>query len=311
MRLRDIQIILTENAGKIILTPKDISNDPQNKKFTNLQSFNRALRNIKATGLFPALVNEIENFESLTLVQTDDVVIPKNKAQKITQLTSKLGNQLNVFKSAITDVLPDQQENSLSLKLPKIQTLQELSEISDSLNKIFDQLLVNDEIQGSASLQNFDTGSEWLEIVFDPYKAVGLVTAMVYSYIWLKRELIKNDELVEVARNRRISNDLYQSLADELKKQTNTQFEAMIKENAQKAGIDSNNHEYFERYKFCVTEIGKLIDRGLQFFPSSKSPNEIKSTLPDFTKSINNMLPEALKLEESPQTQTPPEETEH
>ena len=123
-----------------------------------------------------------------------------------------------------------------------------------------------------------------------------MVTSMVYACVWLKREHLKNIESLEVIRNRKIGNDLYEKLGETLLENTNILFDKMVKEEINKAGISNNDHEYFKRFKYCVDETNKLIDKGLQFFPASKSPDEVKVNFPDFTKAIKDMLPEVLKL---------------
>ena len=77
-------------------------------------------------------------------------------------------------------------------------------------------------------------------------------------------------------------------------------FDKKIKENMLTADIEEEDNEYFERYKYCMSELSKLVESGMQFFPSSKSPDEIKTTLPDFSqKNIKDMLPESLKITNS------------
>lgn len=216
---------------------------------------------------------------------------------------------MGVFDSVIQQVLQEQNENSLSIRLPDTRSLAELSDIFSKLDKIFNQLLVNEKIQGEATLQNFDTGSEWIEILFDSVKAAYIISTLAYIVILMKREEIKNQELLEVVRNRRITNDLIEKLSQQTLAQSSKLINAKMSEFIQEAGIDKEDNEYLERYKLCVSILNELIDKGLKFFSSTKSPNAIKSVLPDFSKDdIKEMLPEILKIQSSDQEKGPENE---
>ena len=87
-----------------------------------------------------------------------------------------------------------------------------------------------------------------------------------------------------------------------------TLLENDVKTVMHNAGAPEEDKEYFERIKYCVSEMNSLIDKGLQFFPASKSPNEVKSIFPDFSKSgFDKMLP---KLQEIPEKASPIEDEE-
>ena len=127
--------------------------------------------------------------------------------------------------------------------------------------------------------------------------------------ILVKREEIKNQELLEVVRNRKITNDLIERLSEEMLAQSSKLIDDKMSEFIQEAGVDKKDNEYFERYKNCVSILTELIDKGLKFFPSTKSPNDIKSILPDFSKDdIKEMLPEILKIQSSDQEKGPENE---
>ena len=92
---------------------------------------------------------------------------------------------------------------------------------------------------------------------------------------------------------------MLENLNEQLSSNLKTLLENDIRSVMQRAGAPEDDQDYFERIKYCITEITSLIDKGLQFFPASKSPNEIKSIFPDFSKSgFDEMLP---KLEEIPE----------
>ncbi|MCI5225173.1 MAG: hypothetical protein D3918_00600 [Candidatus Electrothrix sp. AX2] len=297
MRLRDIISVFSEYFDDIALVASPV--DTNNKQVSGLPRFRLALQLFEDTGAFAQEIEAIKEFKAIFLTTEDTVSLHAKECDRLVGLTNQLRNKANTAHLVLQAILHPQDLNSLSLKLPKINSLKDLSDISIKLDKIFDQLLVNDFVKGKTQLQNFDTGSEWLELVFNSTKAAGLVASVVYTALILKREHIKNQELLEVVRNRKIANDLYENLSNDLLEKHKKLLEDQVKEIAADAGADENDHEYLERIKFCIDELNQLIDKGLKFFPSSKSPSEVQSKLPDFSKNtIEEMLPDVKKLPE-------------
>ena len=309
MRLRDIVNVIDENIDALQHQLLSIPSDPNQLRLDNVFNIRKSVERISGTGVFDLEIIQIKEFETLLLSNTDSIILPKREATELSNSLLALVNRMNVFNSVVIEVLPEQNENSLSIRLPDTRSLAELSDIFSKLDKIFNQLLVNERIKGGATLQNFDTGSEWIEILFNSVKAVYLISTLAYIVIFIKREEIKNQELLEVVRNRKITNDLIERLSEEMLAQSSKLIDDKMSEFIQEAGIDKKDNEYFERYKNCVSILTELIDKGLKFFPSTKSPNDIKSILPDFSKDdIKEMLPEILKIQSSDQEKGPENE---
>jgi len=297
MRLRDIVNVIDVNMNVLQHRLVAIASDSNQLRLDNVFNIRNSVERISGTGAFDAEIIQIKKFETFLFSNTDSIILPKHEATELSNFIIRLANKMGVFNSVVKQVLPEQNENSLSIRLPDTLRLAELSDIFSKLDKIFNQLLVNEKIQGEATLQNFDTGSEWIEILFDSVKAVFIISTLAYTAILVKREEIKNQELLEVVRNRKITNDLIERLSQEILAQSNKLINAKMSEFIQEVGIDKKDNEYLERYKHCVSILTELIDKGLKFFPSTKSPNDIKSVLPDFSKDdIKEMLPEILKI---------------
>lgn len=298
MRLRDIVNVIDENIDGLDHRLAKIATDSNQLRLDNVFNIRNSVERISGTGAFDSEIGQIKEFETLLFSNTDSIILPKPEANELSNTIIRLVNRMGVFNSVAKQILPEQNENSLSIRLPDTPRLAELSDIFSKLDKIFNQLLVNEKIQGEATLQNFDTGSEWIEILFNSVKAVFIISTLAYTVILVKREEIKNQELLEVVRNRRITNDLIERLSQEILAQSNKLINAKMSEFIQEVGIDKKDNEYLERYKHCVSILTELIDKGLKFFPSTKSPNDIKSVLPDFSKDdIKEMLPEILKIQ--------------
>lgn len=315
MRLRDILAVFSRYSKDIILIESGIANDSNNSRIEGISRFRIAIQQIENTGAFKKELEDIKNINKTIFVTYDDsIALSKDISRKLVSLSTQLQNKLNISASVLSAILPPQDQNSISIKLPTINGLTDLSDISRRLDKVFNQLLANDFVDGKVTLQNFDTGSKWFEIVFNTTKAASVFVSVIYAAIFLHGEYIKNQEAIEVVRNRKITNDLYENysnkLLDIMEEERKKQLDKQAKKISKEAGADENDNEYNQMVKLCITEIDELVKSGIKFFPSSTSPSEIKRIFPDFSKnSIEEMLPEVKRLPEKTSESTTTEES--
>lgn len=302
MRLRDIQNSINENIDNLIVGKKTINKDNQNLKIDGLGKFKTSFKKMEYIKIFEEDIKQLRETEAIFLTNEDSISLPTNEANTFVARLNNFKNKLTTFNEGISSIIPTQSENSISIKLPKINDLKELIDTSAKLDKIFNQLLVNHYDSSEAKLQNFDTGSEWYEIVFTSTTGLWLFTKVIHAVILIQRESIKNKDLEENVRLKSITNNAYENILSQMreltKKDINDVKEKEIEEILSKVGTTKEeDNEYYNRVKFAIDETSKLIDKGMQFFPSSTATQEVKDTLPDFTKDLENMLPELKKIE--------------
>ncbi|NOQ31972.1 MAG: hypothetical protein GQ570_12710 [Helicobacteraceae bacterium] len=301
MRLRDIQNRINENINNLIVGKKSITKDNQNLKIDGLSQFKISFIKIEDIKIFEKDIKELRETEAIFLTNESSISLPTNEANTFVARLNSFKIKLTTFGEGISSIIPIQSENSISIKLPKINDLKELVDTSMKLDTIFNQLLVNDYETSEAKLQNFDTGSEWYEILFTSATGLWLFTKVIHAVILLQREYIKNKDMQENVRLESITNHAYETILSQMqelaKQEINNIKDEQAEEILSKVGTTKKeNNDYFNRVKHVIDETSKLIDKGMVFFPSSTATQEVKDTLPDFTKDLENMLPELKKL---------------
>lgn len=301
MRLRDIQIRINENLNNLVVGNKPINKDNQNLKVDGLHKFKSSFEKIEYIKIFVDDIKQPRETEAIFLTSEDSISLPINEAKTFASRLNNFKVKLTAFNQGIKSIIPAQDENSISIKLPKINDLKELVEISAKLDKVFNQLLVNDYESSEAKLQNFDTGTEWYEIVFTAEIGLLIFTQVIYAVILLKREHIKNKDIQENVRLKSITNNAYEKVLSQMLELSELEIsnlkDTQANEILSKVGTTKEkDNEYFNRVKFAIDETSKLVDKGMEFFPSSTSTQDVKNMLPDFTKDLINMLPELKKL---------------
>lgn len=302
MRLRDIKSIIDKYNNSLKLQLENIPNDGSNHRIKEIRMFQKALKAIEKTELFKNDIEEIKKTEALIFSTDLSIVLPRTETSRVIPKISNLVTKLVNFSEGISYVLPEQSENSISIKLPKTNNLKELIETSNRLDKIFNQLLSNSYVNEKVDLQNFDTGSEWIEIAFKTATGLWMFTKIVHAVILIERELLKNKDLKENIRLKTITNNGYENMLKQLDELTKHDIEIIknkeIEEIMNKVGASKEkDNEYYERIKFSIDETRKLIDKGMQFFPSSVATQDVKDTLPDFTKDLEHMIPNIGQIE--------------
>lgn len=301
MRLRDIQSRINENINDLVIGKRSINKDNQNFIVDGLDKFKISFKEIEYIKIFKEDIEQLRETKAIFLANEDTISLPTNEANTFVSKLNNFKNKLTTFNEGISSVIPNQSENSISIKLPKINDLKELVEVSNKLDKIFNQLLVNNYESSEAKLQNFDTGTEWYEIFFTTATGLWLFTKVIHSVILLQRESIKNKDIQENVRLKSITNNAYEDLLSQMKELSKNEIDSIkdeqINEILSKVGTtQKDDNEYFNRVKFAIDETSKLIDKGMEFFPASTATQDVKDMLPDFTKDLKNMLAELKKL---------------
>jgi len=301
MRLRDIQNILEVTISDIKISISGIGGDPNNMRIGDLVDFRRAIDTLRKTNIFEKNLSQISQFQSVLESAEDLLVFPKIDSQKLLGHVNALKQKAIGINEALSELLPIQSDKTLSIKLPPIKDFSQLSKISERLDKLFDQLFSPISLKGKIEVQNFDTGSEWVEVVFESTKALSILASVAFAAIHIKRERLKNDNLREDIRRKNLSNNLYETLSKELDSELKSNLSQNAIEIAKEACDNPPDHEYTERVKYCINEMKDLVDSGMRLFLTKDAEPGIQSRFPDFSKPlIEQMIPEIKKIEKGP-----------
>lgn len=164
MRLRDMKYMLDKYNSQIAIK---VSNSGHKKMITGLQKSLNAINELSCLGF---LDDDIKRFESLGNIYhlrspEDKVEVESIISTQIVSYINIVKEKLNGFITLIDKSVSKQDKNTVSVKLPNFNTLDELEKFTKKLNKAFQSGITNKEIDGQFNLQGFDTGSMWMEIL--------------------------------------------------------------------------------------------------------------------------------------------------
>lgn len=167
MRLRDLKQLLLDNIEKLEFEYKNIS--IREVEISGFQKAVNAVNNLKDLKFLDDEINELTQLENIYYDKSihDRIKVDSDSFNSFHDLIKDIKIKCTAVLEAIDQAIPDQQSHSISVKLPDYKNLDQLSKFFSKLNKSLEQAIVNDKIKGSVTIQNFDSGSLWVELLLD------------------------------------------------------------------------------------------------------------------------------------------------
>ena len=189
------------------------------------------------------------------------------------------------FSTVLLKTVPEEDLDSINIKLPEVNDFDELSKVSREIHLGLTQIIFNDEIKGQTKIVSVENGSIWLNVLVGS-TAVGVIASLVWSSAVIYKKIQEGKLLEQQVRGLKVKND---SLEDILKAQK-AETELMISAEAQH--IDSEHFkekapENIERIKNSITTFADLIGRGAEIHPALVAPESVSNLFPDPTKLVN------------------------
>jgi hypothetical protein len=301
MRLRDIENLVETNLPFLKITQEGNTQGGVLCKTKELRQCIAALDNLERYPLFSSSVRDLKKIPGIVTfisshITANNFELTHSSFNSFNEKIEGIISTATQVKRLLNLLLPPQETDSVSILLPSLQTVGDLSSLAAKLQKVFDQLLSHEKTQGEVKLSGFDTGSMWIELVFVG-AALKMFAWVVRTVILIKREEMLNQQLLDSIKARKVQTEMINSLASDLKEQAEMLNREQISQIMRDLDITENGHEYSERLRYCVSAVRELIETGIQVYPSLTSSKETKDDFPDFSKPLEYMLPERKKID--------------
>ena len=303
MRLRDYQYLLDQCINLLNNLSGQIIRNNSNRGMQNdfkvigLKSFNKAIKLLREHHLFENKLKELDAIKYIDRA-SDDIVILQNEYNNLKSIRDNIITQAQNLKATIDNILPEEDDNSLNLKIPEdISTISELNDFISNLDLIFH---IYKEFNCEVNFKGVETGSSWITVL------IGTALAAKPCINFLFDIAKKGLEL----RNLKLDGDRKILEIEELKGKLEEQdFQKVI--NARKAENEekydqlkykyaeesisvlktlkdnlSNENEVIEKAKMAIEKIGELIDNGMEVKLAYNASEEIKTILAQYNEKL-------------------------
>ena len=251
-------------------------------KITNLNSLRLVINNFHELGILEEYVSVLKSSPIFT-TGNNEMNILNSEGQPIIRNLTTLKALSEHLLNTLTRTLPEENQNSINIKLPEVKDFDELSTVSREIHIALSQVLFNDDIKGETKIVSVENGSIWFNVFVGP-TALSVVASLAWAAAVIYKKIQEGKLLAQQVRSLSVKNE---SLEDILKAQK-AETELMI--NAEAAHI---NNEYFkndmpenlERIKNSIKIFSELIDKGAEIHPALIAPENVSNLFPD-TKNL-------------------------
>lgn len=240
------------------------------------------LEKLNIMSRYTAALNETKFYSTL-----DDELsgISPEDFLNIDRRLKTLFDGLEAFAKLMDEVLPQENINSVNIKLPPVDDLGELSKVTRDLHNAISLLIVNDTIGGQEKIESVENGSIWLNVFLGTASAVATVAALVWAGAVVYKKITEGRMMEESLRGIKIKNDSLQDVRDGMKASIENLVEAEAKF-INSEHFKSDEPENLERIKNGITTMADLISKGAEVHPALMAPEQVSNLFPDPTKLI-------------------------
>jgi len=148
-------------------------------KLSGLHNIRKIINEIGNLNLFSSVVISLENSAIFTS-SNDQMTIQIQEAKGIIADLTLLETLCNNFLNVLTISVPEEDMNSINIKLPQVNDFDELSKVSREIHLGLTQVIFNDDINGQTKIVSVENGSIWFN-VFVGASAVSVIASLIWS----------------------------------------------------------------------------------------------------------------------------------
>lgn len=256
----------------------------QGFELTGLPDAIDALINLETLDFLSNDINQIKNLSSIYYCRLPKVIVENSTYTIFTNPFNSIRIKCNAVLQGINQAIPEQNPYSISVKLPPINNLSDLSKFTSELDKTLNQAITNDYINGQVQLQNFDSGSYWYEIILGSEAALVFIGSLVWSAAVIRKKIYEGDLVKQRVRALDVKNAgleaIEKALEDKLKQDCETEARILVEQN----NLKNYDPEFLERLKHSVLTMAKLLIQGAEIHQPIIAPEEVKNLFPDYSK---------------------------
>ncbi|MBP6455999.1 MAG: hypothetical protein KA275_04645 [Chitinophagaceae bacterium] len=258
-------------------------NDGMNFSLSGLSNIRSAIYDFKKLNLFTSLIDSLESSAIYTTAY-DTMNIKIQEAREIVATLNLLKTTSTNFLEVLKSTIPEEDVNSINIKLPHVDDFDELSKVSKEIHLGLTQVILNKEINGETKIVSVENGSIWFN-VFVGASAVTLIASLTWASTVIYKKIQEGKLLSEQVRGLKVKNDSLEDILKAQKKETDIMIQAEAEFIASEF-FKKKEPENIERIKKSISTFAELIAKGAEIHPSLVAPENVSNLFPDPTKLI-------------------------
>jgi hypothetical protein len=265
-------------------------------KIINLKELQEVVEILGSLNIFEERVELIKNY-NLNSSSVDSYYLNESEIKGLRIQLSLLLEEMKNFSQTLAELVHETEPNVISIKIPDPKDFIELRDIANRLNNIFNQTLINDDLNSKIEIVNFDVGSYWIDIIVSNAQALPFIGGLAWSGAVVYKKIQEGRLIASKVKEMNISNSALEEILDKSRETINGTAD-MEANHLYKAFFKGKDNEQVERIKFALKEIGELYADGGEIHPALNAPEIVKKEFPDF-KTIDRIETKIKRLNPS------------
>lgn len=255
-----------------------------------ISEYNEAMDVLEELSRFNFLKIQIDQLKQLSNIyysRLPNIIVDQKTYNKFAELINIIKMKCESVIEAISEAIPNQNENSISIKIPDINSLSELTKITKDLDTILNQSLINKYFEAKVEIQNFDSGTNWIEVIVGTGVALNFVAGLTWSAAVIRKKLLEGDMLKQQVTSYKIQNDALQAIENGLEEEIELLCDREAKSLIDENNIKDPNPEFIKRVQHSIKLLAGLLKKGAEVHSALNAPEEAKNLFPDYAKLSN------------------------
>ncbi len=278
--LKIIKIKL-QNIQKIFSWNNAIVGNTALYEISNLKVLRTVIGNLESLNLFENITKGLSNSAIFT-TSSDKIRVQSSENTAIISQLKLLETLIENFLDVLKSTVPEENNDSINIKLPMINDFDELSKVSREIHLGLTQVIFNDDVNGQTRIISVENGSIWLNVLVGT-TAVTVIASLTWSAAVIYKKIQEGILLAEQVRGLKVKNDSIEDILKAQKAETNVMIQAEA-EYLNSEHFKDNVPENIEKIKNSISIFAELIGRGAEIHPALVAPENVSNLFPDPTK---------------------------
>lgn len=239
-------------------------------------------KKLKSLSVIPFLDEDFKRLEDIGFFLSNEDTSFFNSADytKLNGVVHRISVGLHYFVRHFEKNNRLNDEYSLTIKLPELNSFSDLSRISTDFKKALEIPLLDSKLDSDLKIITAEKGSIWLYVTIGTTVGVSLIGSITWAAAVIKRRRAEAKIFESHTRTLDLKNDMMEMYIDAQKKM----LEKVLHDEAEAIATKSYSEvtpETIERLKLSISTVSDLIDRGAKILPTSNS-DDVKELFPNF-----------------------------
>lgn len=267
-----------------------------NQPFLDISSLTRvrsAINKLIELKLFENATSQLRNSVIYTTA-ADNITVQPAEGNEVLRIMNNLKDIVTNFYTTLSAVTPDENPNSVNIKLPDLTGFDQLSEYAKDFHQALTQILYNPQINGECKIVSVENGSIWLNVYVGSVAALTFLGGLAWAAAVVFKKIQEGRILQQQVESLKVKNESLKDIKDANEKQLAILVQSEA-ENLNNEYFQGNDNENIERLKNSVKLLAELLQKGAEIHPALQAPESVSNLFPD-TKNLISLESKIKKL---------------